>query len=392
MEQGFECKRFNWKNTLIGRRFVLRKALKYIGIAVACLLVAVLSSALLYRKYLQHEVAEERAINSPYGINSLESVRIGGIDQWIEVRGQNVNNPILLFIHGGPGIAFTPLAGAWQASWERNFTVVQWDQRGAGKTYASNDKELQRITMNVHQMEQDTLDVVNYLRNRFKREKILVLGHSWGSVLGLWLAHEHPELIYAYVGVGQVINTEQNEEVGYKDALQEALKRHNEQAVKNLESIAPYPPPNLDFGKMSILRDWERDLLGPPPSAPVFTDTKKILSSVVSAPEYSLADDYGWIHSPQFSINILLPEMMTIDLSKLGIDFRAPVFLFEGRHDPYCPPSLIWDYYESIKAPHKEFIWFDNSGHFPFFEEQQKFANELVRRVLPLANNRSAND
>ena len=168
--------------------------------------------------------------------------------------------------------------------------------------------------------------------------------------------------------------------------MQQARNGHNEQAVNNLESIAPYPPANLDFGKMSILRDWERDLLGPPPSAPVFTDTKKILSSVVSAPEYSLLDDYGWIHSTQFSISILLPEMMKIDLTKLGLDFRAPVFLFEGRHDPYCPPSLIWDYHESIKAPHKEFIWFDNSGHFPFFEEQQKFANELVQRVLPLAN------
>jgi proline iminopeptidase len=369
---------------------VIGKIFKYVGIAVACLVVVVLSSALLYRKYLQHKVAEERAITSPNGINSLEPVRIGGIDQWIEVRGQNVNNPILLFIHGGPGIAFIPLAGAWQASWERNFTVVQWDQRGAGKTYASNDKELQRRTMNLPRMEQDTLEVVNYLRNRFKREKIFVLGHSWGSVLGLWLAHEHPELIYAYVGVGQVISTEQNEEVGYQDVLQEAHKRHNEQGVKDLESIAPYPPPNADFGKMSILRGWEQDLLGPPPSTPVFTDTKEILSAVVSAPEYSLVDDYAWMHSTQFSVSILLPEIMKIDLTKLGSDFPAPVLFFEGRHDPYCPSSLIWEYSQIIKAPHKEFIWFDNSGHFPFFEEQQKFADELFQKVLPLANDRQS--
>ena len=365
---------------------MIKKVLKYIAIAIACVVVAVLSTALLYRKYLQHKVAQERAITSPNGINSLEPVRIGDIDQWIEVRGQNVNNPILLFIHGGPGTAFIPLAGAWQASWERNFTVVQWDQRGAGKTYASNDKEVQRRTMNVPKMEQDTLEVVNYLRNRFKREKIFVLGHSWGSALGLWLAHEHPDLIYAYVGVGQVINTEQNEVVGYRDTLQQARNSHNELAVKNLESIAPYPSANLDFGKMSILRDWERDLLGPPPSAPVFTDTKKILSAVVSAPEYSLMDDYGWIDGTKFSISILLPEMMKMDLTKLGPDFRAPVLFFEGRHDPYCPPSLIWEYAQTLKAPQKEFVWFENSGHFPFFEEPQKFSDELVQRVLPLAN------
>src|SRR5215469_17036749 len=176
------------------------KVFKSIIVSVACLVVAALSSALLYRAYLQHKVAVRRAINSPSGINSLEAVRIGGIDQWIEVRGQDVNNPILLWIHGGPGISFIPIARDFQGPWEKYFTVVQWDQRGAGTTYTSNDKYLQRRTMNIAQMEQDTLDVVNYLRNRFKREKIFVLGHSWGSVLGLWLAHEHPDLIYAYVG------------------------------------------------------------------------------------------------------------------------------------------------------------------------------------------------
>src|SRR6202046_3820919 len=221
---------------------------------IACLIVVVLSSALLYRAYLQHKVVQERAITSPDGINSLQAVRIGGIDQWIEVRGQNVNNPILLFIHGGPGIAFIPLAGAFQGPWEKYFTVVQWDQRGAGKTYASNARELQRRTMNVPQMEQDTLDVVNYLRNRFQRKKIFVLGHSWGSMLGVWLAHEHPDIIYAYVGVGQIVNVDQNDEVGYQDALQKARNRHNEQAVKELEGIAPFVPPNVDFRKGSIAR------------------------------------------------------------------------------------------------------------------------------------------
>ena len=364
------------------------KILKYAVIAIVCLAVVLLSSALLYRKYLQHSVAEERAITSPNGINSLESVRIGGIDQWIQVRGQDVNNPILLFIHGGPGIAFIPLAGAWQGPWEKYFTVVQWDQRGAGKTYASNDRELQRKTMSVPQIEQDTVDVANYLRGRFKREKIFVLGHSWGSILGLWLAHEHPELIYAYVGVGQVVSMEQNEKVGYRDALQEARKRHNEQAIKDLENIAPYPPPNVDAGKTSTLRNWERDLLGPPPSTPQFVDPKRILSAVVSAPEYSLADDYGWIQSAPFSLNTMLPQLAKVDLSKLGADFHVPIFFLEGRYDPYSPSSVIVEYCETIKAPHKEFIWFDNSGHFPFFEEQQKFADELVQRVLPLANAR----
>lgn len=117
---------------------MIRKVLKFLGISIACLLVLVPTSLLLYRKFLQYQVSEHRAIHSPNGLNSLEAVQIGGIQQWIQVRGQNVNNPILLFLHGGPGIAFIPMAPAFQTPWEQSFTVVEWDQRGAGKTYASN--------------------------------------------------------------------------------------------------------------------------------------------------------------------------------------------------------------------------------------------------------------
>jgi len=377
-------------NTKGLRRFPFKSVIKYLGITIAFLIGIAFSSALLYRKHLQHKSAKERAITSPAGINTLEPVRIGGIDQWIEVRGENVNNPILLFIHGGPGTAFIPLAGAFQGRWEKYFTVVQWDQRGAGKTYTSNDAEVLRRTMNVPQMEQDTLDVANYLRTRFHRDKIIVLGHSWGSVLGLWLAHEHPETIYAYVGIGQVVNFEQNEELAYQECLQQARERHNEQALKALESIAPYPSPSADLNKMLVSSNWKEHLLGPPPTGAGFTNVTRLLLDVLSAPEYSLADDYSFVHgqSSLFSIKILFPELMKIDLDKLGYGFRAPLFFFEGRNDPYARPSLIWDYYQRIQAPQKGFVWFENSGHFPFYEEQEKFADELVQRVLPLATAR----
>jgi pimeloyl-ACP methyl ester carboxylesterase len=356
---------------------VIRKILQYLAIGVACLAVAGLSFALLYRKYLQHEVVIERAIRSSEGISSLGPVRIGGIDQWIQVRGQNVNNPILLVIHGGPGFAFIPTAGAFQGPWENHFTVVEWDQRGAGKTYASNDTELQRSTMNVPQMEHDALEVVNYLRNRFHREKIFVLGHSWGSVLGVWLVHEHPELIYAYVGVGQIVNVKQNDTIARQDALEAARIRHNEQAVRDLE--------NFTEGADRRAQYWEAQLLGPPASVPEFLDVRRLLSALVSAPEYSLADDYGFLRGQRSSLEIMIPEVTKVDVYQLGLDFRAPIFFFEGRFDPYSRPSLIWEYSQKIKAPQKEFVRFENSGHFPFFEEQQRFADELFQRVLPLA-------
>jgi len=371
---------------------VIKKILKYAGIAIACLTIVALSSALLYRKYLQHEVSQARAISSPDGIDSLQAVRIGGIDQWIEVRGQNVNNPILLFIHGGPGVAFIAMGSTFQDSWEKYFTVVEWDQRGAGKTYESNDKELQRRTMTLAQMEQDTLEVANYLRTRFKREKIFVVGHSWGSMLGLWLAHEHPEMIYAFVGTGQAVSMQQNEEAGYRIVLEAARRRNKEQAIKELEGVAPYPPAVPDMNKTTIVRNWESALLGPPASQTSFTNVKRILRTVISAPEYSIADDIGFVRGSTFSLQVMMPQMMAFDLTKLGGDFREPLFFFEGRMDPYCPGSVIADYIQTIDAPDKEIVWFENSSHFPFYEERQKFTDELIQRVLPLAAYRRAAD
>ena len=367
---------------------VIKKIIKYVAIAIACLVMVVVSSALLYRKYLQHKVAGARAITSPKGIDSLERVRIGGIDQWIQVRGQDVSNPILLFIHGGPGIAFIPLAGSFQGPWEKNFTVVQWDQRGAGKTYTSNDRELQRRSMTIPQMQQDTLEVANYLRARFNRPKIFVLGHSWGSVLGLWLAQEHPEVMYAYVGTGQVINMEQNDQVAYQDALQEARKRQNGQAIHELESLGPYPRSKPDAGQSQIERHWEGELLGPPPSPTGFTNVRRILTDLVSSPDYSLVDDVGFIRGQSLSLETMLPQVATVDLTQWKGDFQVPIFFFEGRQDPYCRPLLVQQYIQTMKAPQKELIWFEHSGHFPFFEEKQKFIDELIQRVLPLAGYR----
>lgn len=358
-----------------------KKVAKCIGIVAVLLIGIAVFSALAYRQYLRHRTAQLRAISSPQGIDSLKLVSIGGINQWIEVRGQSAQNPILLFIHGGPGIAFMPIAGAFQGSWEKYFTVVQWDQRGAGKTYTSNSKELQRSTMNMQRMNADTVEVVNYLRDRFKRDKIFVLGHSWGTVLGLQLAHDHPELLYAYVGVGEVINMRQNEEAGYKDTLEKARDSHNEDAIRELTRIAPYPSTTIELHKIRIIREWENTLLGPSESDESFLSAKAILA----APEYSLINDIDWFRGQLFSIGVLLPELMKVDLNQLGYDFRVPIFFLEGRHDPFTSSILAREYFDQINAPEKQFVWFEKSGHFPFAEEPREFTDALVQRILPLA-------
>ena len=359
----------------------IKKIAKYSALIVAAALPLIVSCAAIYRYIAQTKITRARAIHSPDRIETLEAVSIGGINQWIEIRGQSVKNPILLFIHGGPGSAFIPLARAFQDPWEKYFTVVQWDQRGAGKTYSANSKAVQQPTMTIARMNADTLEMVNYLRKRFAREKIFVLGHSWGSILGLQLAHDHPELLYAYIGVGQASDAQQNEVVLYRDTLEAAQRAQNKEAIQQLTAIAPYPSANITFQQIRTVREWSGTLIGPQQSG----DSAMGLHEIFVAPEYSLINDVDWLRGQLFSVNLLLAELSKANLADLGYDYRVPIFFLEGRHDPYTPSSVAKDFFDKINAPTKHFEWFENSGHFPFTEEPTKFTDALVQKVLPLA-------
>lgn len=349
------------------------------------LLVVVLTcfAAAAYRYIGRAKVASAYAIRTADGVELVEPITIGGIQQWIEVRGQSASNPILLFIHGGPGSAFMPIARSFQQPWEKYFTIVQWDQRGAGKTYTANSKDILRATMTMERMHADTLEVVNFLRNRYKRDKIFVLGHSWGSILGLQLAHDHPELLYAYVGVGQAINSLENEEVLYKDTLAEAHRTGNKKAIEELNSIAPYPSPSITFEQVRTMRQWSGALIGPP--AADEGESLMSMKTLFFAPEYSLLNDADWFRGQLFSIDMLLPGLSKVNLADLGYEYRVPIFMLEGRHDPYTPSSVAKEFFDKVNAPDKQFVWFEKSGHFPFAEEPSEFTAVLTQKVLPLA-------
>src|SRR5690606_23265637 len=142
-----------------------------------------------------------------------------GIKQWISVRGRDRRNPILLFIHGGPASTEMPVSWLYQSPWEDFFTVVQWDQRGAGKSWTANDDPAAIAkTISIEQMTQDGVELVGYLREKYGKEKIFVLGHSWGTVIGLNIALSHPDWLHAYIGMGQVVNGQENERLGYEFA------------------------------------------------------------------------------------------------------------------------------------------------------------------------------
>lgn len=172
----------------------------------------------------------------PTGVVSLEKIKLGGIDQWISVRGKNTDNPIMLYLHGGPGTPVMPLFRHFQAPFEDHFIVVQWEQRGAGKSYS---RKIPKETMTIEQFISDLHELIEILRKRFNKKKIYLMGHSWGSVFGTFTVQRYPELFYAYIGVGQANNTIETEKIMYQFVLDKALELNNRKAIRQLKKIGP---------------------------------------------------------------------------------------------------------------------------------------------------------
>ena len=328
-------------------------------------------------------VRDARRIVNPNGVEELRQVELGGVPQWISVRGRDRRNPILLFIHGGPAATEMPASWLYQSPWEDFFTVVQWDQRGAGKTAATTDNPAIMPSVTVERMVQDGEALVAHLRAHYGKQKIFVLGHSWGTVIGLSLADRRPEWLHAYVGMGQLLAWLENERVSYAFALREAKADNNAQAIRDLESIAPYPPPGrpatldevikeriwvIHYGGLTKgRRDFDYDL-----------NARKI------APEYTDRD----LSPPGFkdgeALVRLLPDLTSMDLRKIT-RVRTPVFIFAGRRDYQTPSEIAAAWHARLQAPKKGLVWFEHSAHMMHIEQPGKMLLHLVQDVRPIA-------
>jgi pimeloyl-ACP methyl ester carboxylesterase len=340
------------------------------------------SAAADWRTPAQKILREARRIVSPDGIDELREVRIGGIAQWISVRGHDRRNPILLFIHGGPASTEMPVSWLYQSAWEDYFTVVQWDQRGAGKTYVANDPKTVEPTVEGDRMIADAEEMVAWLRSNYHKRKIFVLGHSWGSILGLEVARRHPDWLHAYIGMGQIIDGVEGERIGYAWALAQARADHNDKAVQQLEAIAPYPRPDGSVSVEQIIaqRDWVIHYGGLTWGRADFDyaqDAAK-LSPDDSRKELNPEDGIGE------SLGRLLPTMMRYDVRNVRrID--CPVFIFAGAHDYETPSQLAIRWLARLRAPRKGLVRFENSAHMMELEEPGKVLVHLVQDVRPLA-------
>ncbi|WP_232823555.1 alpha/beta fold hydrolase [Dyella sp. C9] len=336
----------------------------------------------LSREEVTRILDSNRAINTPQGINEQVKLRINGIDQWISVRGKDRRNPILLFLHGGPASPAMPEAYTFQTAWEDYFTVVQWDQRGSGKTYAANTEQAMLPGMSVAGMTDDAAKLVQYLREHYGKQKIFLLGHSWGSILGVELAQQHPEWFYAYISTGQVVNGRRNEEVGYNFALRRAREEGNTTAIRELEALAPYPGDGpMTFERIGMRSKWEMYYGGLAWGRKdyQFEDDAESLS-----PDYSRADLDAIAKGSLFSLNHLLPALMSTDFDHVT-RFGCPVIVYVGAHDYTTAHELAEEWFTHIQAPSKKLVSFADSAHMMMQEQPGRFLVHLVTDALPLA-------
>jgi pimeloyl-ACP methyl ester carboxylesterase len=328
-------------------------------------------------------IAATRKIVSPNGVEELLPVQINGITQWMSIRGRDRRNPILLFLHGGPGSPEMPAAYTYQSPWEDYFTVVQWDQRSTGKTYAANDPNAVASTITVEQMTSDAEEVVRYLQKRYDKKKIFLLGHSWGSVLGVALAQRHPEWFYAYLGVGQMANTQRSEELGYRFAVEQAKAHDNTEAEQELAAIAPYPGDitKLTIAKVGVQRKWVMYYGGLTYGR---TDFKYDANAWELSPDYTEKELDTEGDGSFASLTHLVGAFVTLNYDSVT-RFKCPIFLFEGRHDYTVSDVVAEEWFKHIEAPYKKLVWFDNSAHMVYQEQPGQFLYYLITDLYPLA-------
>lgn len=345
---------------------------------IAALIVVLLAGGLAYRAYCQNKVANALKIDTPDGVNEAMFVSIGGIDQWIQIRGENRNNPVLLILHGGPGFSYMPFTQNFR-SWEKDFTVVQWDQRGAGKTFGKNGKAGSGA-MTIDRMVQDGIEVTQFIREHLKKEKIILLAHSWGTILGIPMIVKNPELFSAYVATGQIVDMPRNEAASYDLLLKIVRASGDAKAIKQLEDIGKPPYPDI---KTWMIKGRLAVMFAPPSAAG--GALPNVFAAALSVPGYSLKDGYDLFAAFDFSSNTLYKEMMSYDARQFGTKFKIPVLIIQGDNDIQAPASLVEEYFAAIEAPKKELVILKGEGHTAVIALPDVFLKEMLAKLRPPA-------
>lgn len=331
---------------------------------------------LTYRALKRRTHAKNLRISTPNGIDEASYVRIGGIDQWISIRGEDLSNPVILELHGGPGasnLVFAPRTRAW----ERHFTIVRWDMRGAGLTFAAGGPESQG-EMTLDRVYADALEVTGHVRARLGADKVLLVANSFGTVTGLRLARDHPELYSAYVGTDQNIIGGGRDASAYEALLARLARTGKKKERAKIAAMGP------DRSAWSA-EEWSLYAKTVVTTDPLTYDTMKtvVIRSLWFSPFHTLRGLRAYLKGMTFSEQ-LGPQAMTIDEYAEGTAFRLPFFVFQGDSDVLTPPEPAQRYYEAVTAPVKDFALIRNAGHFASFRHPDQFLDLLLTKVRPV--------
>lgn len=306
---------------------------------------------------------------------------INGVEQGMFIQSRDIHNPVLLFVHGGPGMPEYWLTQRYPTGLENYFTVVWWEQRGAGLSFHA---DIPPETMNVEQYIADTLEVTRFLQKRFNQKKIYLMGHSWGSFLGIQAAARAPELYYAYIGMGQITNQLKSEQLAYQYALTEYRARGDTAMVQKMEAA----PPTMTVPLPAVyekLRDTYMHGAGIGTTHQMRSVFTGIFLQSWLFRGYTIAEKLNLWRGKMYSRSSdfrLWETMLTTDLTHQIQKLDIPVYFFHGRYDYTCAYPLAHSYFAQLQAPVKGFYTFENSAHSPLFEEPRKALEIMTRDVL----------
>ncbi|AMW06366.1 alpha/beta fold hydrolase [Gemmatimonas phototrophica] len=352
-----------------------RRLAPILGLLSAPLAVTAQTAPPLLRDSVVARLAELRRIHTPDGIELLEPVAIDGTTQWVSVRGKHRENPVIVMIHGGPGSPTMPMAWAYQSPWEDFFTVVHYDQRGVGKNAATADTAALTPTLTFNQLVRDAELMVGWVRAKLGVQRVVVMGYSYGTMIGMALAQRRPEWLHAYVGVGQVSGS--GDAYLYQRLRMLAQAAGQRDAMRELDSIAPYPRPGAPVSTVLLTRKWARYFNGGWYGKPTFD---LLFALPAWAPEYTAADVARQTAATQWTTRTLVGR----DGATLPDSLAVPVVVMQGKHDLHTPYEPARAYVERLRAPHKAFITLEWSAHVPMLEEPGQFLQQLLTVVQPL--------
>lgn len=348
-----------------------------LGFCIAATVTGVaLISVLIYRKARQRSLTAALRLCEANAIDEELYARIGGIEQWIRIRGASRVNPALLIIHGGPG-ATTSIFIPRIRRWENHFTIVHWDQRGSGKTLRRNG-ERRTDELNMDRLLRDGIEVAELVCKRLGRRKVILLGSSFGSTFALKMVQMRPDLFSAYVGTDQNVGMARRRDEMHRalvDRLQLAELKKGAAEVERIGS----DPQRWSADDYLAVAKW---------SLKIDRTSQEIMmmlkESIWYSPSHSLADIRDFVRGMRFSREKLVRDAVGFDAWSAGTRFEIPFFIFQGEHDVVTATGLAREYFESVAAPVKEMAQIRNAGHFAAFLRPEQFLEELLNRVRPV--------